>query len=368
MFDSSSSVSGRSGRTFGVSFALHVLGVCGLVLLGTVSQSPLNVTKNYRSVTIFAPTIPRIDEWRVPLRQRRRPVARPKRVRVAQPLANAAPVRKALAADPPKVRIEPAAPQAPVVAVRTPPPVPLPAEPPVSLVKTGLLASAIAPEIPITPRETIQAAGFGQASAAQEAKPSLSVPAGPSAFGEVAAGDGARWRNARYERPTEGQAGFGQARAGTKWTSGGKARSAGSSAAGFGEVKAGSGTRSGGATEDGPSKQAGFEEVVYSDDAKTPALPGHRARPARSVKIIAKPRPEYTTEARERKIEGEVQLEILFAASGDIDVLRVVQGLGYGLDENAIEAARKIRFDPALRDGEPVNLVATVHIRFQLAY
>ena len=142
----------------------------------------------------------------------------------------------------------------------------------------------------------------------------------------------------------------------------------GTGAAAFGEVKAGSGSARGGATEDGPPKQAGFEEVVYSDDAKTPALPGHRARPSSGVKIIAKPRPEYTAEARDRQVEGEVQLEILFAASGDIDVLRVVQGLGYGLDENAIEAARKIRFEPARRDGEPVNLVATVHIRFQLAY
>ncbi len=368
MFENSSSVSGRSGRTFGASFVLHVLGVFGLVLLGTVPQSSLNVTKNYRSVTILAPTIPPIGDWRVPPPQRRRPVAPPKRIRVAQPRANAAPVRKALAADPPKVRIEPAAPQAPAVAVRTPPPAPLPAEPPVSLVKTGLLASAIAPEIPIRSRETVEAAGFGQASVSQEAKPSLSVPAGPSDFGEVAASDGARWRTARYERPTEGEAAFGQARTGTKWTSGGKTRLTGTGAAAFGEVKAGSGSARGGATEDGPPKQAGFEEVVYSDDAKTPALPGHRARPSSGVKIIAKPRPEYTAEARDRQVEGEVQLEILFAASGDIDVLRVVQGLGYGLDENAIEAARKIRFEPARRDGEPVNLVATVHIRFQLAY
>lgn len=380
MFENSSSASGRSGQSFGVSFALHVLGVSGLVLLGTVPRSPLDITETYRSVTIFAPASPPSDDWNAPAR-RRQPVKPPKRARVTQPRDKVAPARKALAADRPKVRIEPVAAPVPAMAVRTPlppPAVPRPTPPAVETVKTGLLATARAAEIPITPSEKVQAAGFGQASAFQQEKSSLSVPAGPSPFGQVAADDGARWRNARYERPTEGAAGFGQARAGAEWTAGAKIKAPGSGAtgsgvtgfgaAGFEEVKAGSVTGNNGPAQGGPAKQAGFEEVVYTDDAKTPSLPQHPSHPSRSVRIVAKPRPEYTAEARDRRIEGEVQLEVLFAASGEIEVLSIVRGLGYGLDENAIEAARAIQFEPALRNGKPADLVATVHIRFQLAY
>ena len=63
-----------------------------------------------------------------------------------------------------------------------------------------------------------------------------------------------------------------------------------------------------------------------------------------------------------------VVLEVLFARTGQLQVLSVVRGLGYGLDENAVAAARAIRFRPAQQDGRPVDSMATVHITFQLAY
>ena len=89
--------------------------------------------------------------------------------------------------------------------------------------------------------------------------------------------------------------------------------------------------------------------------------------PVTAAQILEKPRPAYTEEARRLQIEGEVQLEILFGASGEIHILRVLQGLGHGLDENAAQAARTIRFLPAKREGRPVDSTATVHIIFQLA-
>ncbi len=48
--------------------------------------------------------------------------------------------------------------------------------------------------------------------------------------------------------------------------------------------------------------------------------------------------------------------------------MRVVRGLGHGLDETAIAAAREIRFRPARQNGAPVDSDAIVHIQFQLAY
>ena len=86
-----------------------------------------------------------------------------------------------------------------------------------------------------------------------------------------------------------------------------------------------------------------------------------------AAQILEKPRPVYTEEARRLQIEGEVQLEVLFGASGEIHILRVIRGLGHGLDENAAHAARAIRFLPAKREGRAVDSTALVHIIFQLA-
>ncbi len=86
------------------------------------------------------------------------------------------------------------------------------------------------------------------------------------------------------------------------------------------------------------------------------------------VEILFKPNPVYTEEARRKKLEGEVLLEVMFSASGNLQVLRVARGLGLGLDESAIRAAQQIRYKPARRNGRPTDTTAMLHINFQLAY
>jgi TonB family protein len=66
-------------------------------------------------------------------------------------------------------------------------------------------------------------------------------------------------------------------------------------------------------------------------------------------------------------MEGDVVLEVVFLASGQVQVIRVVSGLGHGLDEAAIQAAKQIHFRPAKRDGLPVDSPARVRIEFRLA-
>jgi TonB family protein len=85
------------------------------------------------------------------------------------------------------------------------------------------------------------------------------------------------------------------------------------------------------------------------------------------VEILFKPEPSYSDEAKLRRIEGTVTLELEFGATGEIRVLRVVQGLGYGLDEAAEQAAKRIRFKPAQADGRAVDYRATVHISFRIS-
>ena len=86
------------------------------------------------------------------------------------------------------------------------------------------------------------------------------------------------------------------------------------------------------------------------------------------VVILDKPRPLYTEEARRLKLEGEVLIEVVFGANGQVRVVRVIRGMGHGLDESAVRAAQQIRYKPALRNGQPADFPATVHIEFQLAY
>jgi len=108
----------------------------------------------------------------------------------------------------------------------------------------------------------------------------------------------------------------------------------------------------------------GSQQVVHSG----PKVVAQEVGLTTPVEITFKPKPVYTAEARSLKIEGEVTLEMSFGANGTLQVNRVVNGLGHGLDEAAIAAAQKIRFKPALRNGQPVDSLAIVHVRFQLAY
>src|SRR6266850_2031424 len=117
----------------------------------------------------------------------------------------------------------------------------------------------------------------------------------------------------------------------------------------------------------GTVRQGGFgdADVVAPSQSKSKVPePLSKTVPA---EITFKPRPVYTEEGRRLKVEGEVLLEVVFTATGQIRIQRVVQGLGHGLDESAIRAAEKIQFKPALKDGQPSDFQAVLHIVFQLA-
>jgi TonB family protein len=111
--------------------------------------------------------------------------------------------------------------------------------------------------------------------------------------------------------------------------------------------------------------------VGFSDAPPEQAIRPRQQRqnyiPAEGVEILEKPQPVYSEEGRRLRIEGEVLLRVRFGASGDVEVLGVIRGLGHGLDERAAAAARGIRFRPARHDGLAVDSTAIVHVLFQLA-
>jgi len=117
----------------------------------------------------------------------------------------------------------------------------------------------------------------------------------------------------------------------------------------------------------GTVQPSGF---ASADVPAPPTVHSHAAETAAKVlpaEILFKPTPVYTQEARSLRIEGEVLLEVVLEASGSLRVLRVVHGLGHGLDDNAVKAAQQIHFKPAMKDGQPADSTVVLHIIFQLA-
>lgn len=84
------------------------------------------------------------------------------------------------------------------------------------------------------------------------------------------------------------------------------------------------------------------------------------------ARLISKPEPNYTESARSAEVAGVVILKVVFASSGKVTNIRVVQGLPYGLTERAIAAAKKIRFVPAIKDGKQVSLWMQLEYNFNL--
>ncbi|MGB6484441.1 MAG: energy transducer TonB [Candidatus Acidiferrales bacterium] len=137
-------------------------------------------------------------------------------------------------------------------------------------------------------------------------------------------------------------------------------------------VVASAGFGNGTAIAGGERNTGHVQSGLFADDAAT-AGPSVRKTSneipqTQPVVILYKPEPQYTAEGKQAKIQGEVVLQVVFRASGQVQVLRVLQGLGHGLDENAEVAARQIKFTPAKQDGQPVDFPANVRIDFELAY
>jgi TonB family protein len=123
----------------------------------------------------------------------------------------------------------------------------------------------------------------------------------------------------------------------------------------------------------GTGKPGGHGRVVSVSFGPAVGGPSHvqmaqTAEPAFTPPVvISEPKARYTPEAQAARVQGEVTLKVRFLASGQLEVIGVVNGLGHGLDEEARHVAESIRFKPALRNGQPVDLTTLIHVTFQLA-
>ena len=84
------------------------------------------------------------------------------------------------------------------------------------------------------------------------------------------------------------------------------------------------------------------------------------------AKLLSYPAPSLTGKSQDNRTRGIVVLKVIFAKTGRVESIRVVQGLADGLTESAVEAAKKIKFIPAKKDGKPVSMWMQLEYNFSL--
>lgn len=243
---------------------------------------------------------------------------------------------------------------APVLPPYRPDSVALPPQPKVGAFHTAI-PTAVANNMGHT---STKIGGFGDPMGVH-ANPNASRPATIAAVGSFsnAIGGGSGAGSARRGKVSGVDFGSGYAQG----VPGGTGRGGKVASVGFGDGVAG-GT---GNHPRGTVRQGGFQ--TNTAVAGAPKLALANTGNETSVQVLSYPKPPYTPEARQLKIQGEVVLEVRFSADGQVHVLRVVRGLGHGLDQQAIRAAEQTRFKPATRDGKPVDTTTLFHVDFQLA-
>lgn len=112
-----------------------------------------------------------------------------------------------------------------------------------------------------------------------------------------------------------------------------------------------------------PPRQA-VKKLVAAAAAVAPS--DDCAEPEVKPKATAMPHPAYTDEARAAAIEGKVRVQLALTAEGTVAEAKAIEGLGFGLDEAAVDSLKRATFSPATRCGRAVPATFTVSVRFAL--
>ena len=351
LFDAAPPRLRRSPAGVTLSVVLHLGIVGGALVLSALTSGTLASAVPSRTLIVFSRPLPVPD---VPVEELPAP-------RAIESLPDLKPPPR-LEAPPPPVREIPPARIEPValepMPIRTeiaPRPMPPAPKPPPVLV--GAFPSHSAAVRTSEAVREVRSAGFEPPTAKA---PEIKI-SGPS-VGAFDVPAGGADPHPGTDRPSPGvvaTAGFGSAGTTTrKPTSPGTVTDAGFGAA------AGTGRAPSSEPAHGNVRTSGFDAKPAPEKA-APQAPSPQ-RIDTPVEILFKPTPAYTDEARALKLEGEVLLEVDFSASSQVRVLRLVRGLGHGLDESAARAAEQMKFKPAQGNGRPIDFRTTVHIVFRL--
>jgi TonB family protein len=323
---------------FALSTGIQGLMVALALWIAVLRPQVLVPTRDYHYVEMVS-TPPPVNHEPAPVRAAKAPSVAELKPPTTETLRVIAPAAKPrvqpeIAPTPPKIEIAaraaPLQPAAPVI--------------PKQLVKTNVFSTGSS-ETPTTAKapQQVQTGGFGDPKGITE-RSNNREPVNIARLGT-------------FDAPSGPGAGNG--------TAGSKGAPGVVASAGFGNGAATGDSAGNASTSRGTVRPAGFGDTEPAPAARPKAAEAvARMTPA---EILAKPVPTYTDEAKKLRIEGEVLLEVVFESSGKLRVLRVVRGLGHGLDENAIHAAEQIRFKPAVKDGQPADSSGVLHVVFQLA-
>jgi TonB family protein len=323
-------------RKFVLSYGIVLFLLLVLLISRLIWPESMSVWSNYRVTEL----IPRPDL--VP----EKPIVKPQpKVTKLLPAVKFETPKLIVPRDVPKPRVEEAkleAPKIKPVNFEAPKLQPVSGAMPARVVYTGAFGSSATPTVN-APTEKVQTGGFGDPNGLPgEGKQGAKLTAAKLGSFDLpeGAGTGNGTGGAKGIKGTIASAGFGN---------------------GVAQPGQGDGRRNGQGVQ-----ASGFAAQQVATNTGHHTLDDNSANTF-PVEIVFKPKPVYTDEARKLNLEGEVLLEVMFGANGELHVNRVVRGLGHGLDEAAVNAANKIKFKPAQRNGSAVSSTAIVHVMFQLA-
>jgi TonB family protein len=115
-----------------------------------------------------------------------------------------------------------------------------------------------------------------------------------------------------------------------------------------------------------PNASNKSEGKIVSGEAPDPNKVYMPSEVTQKARILSRPEPQYTEEARKNQVSGTVVLRIVLSSSGQVTNISAISGLPYGLTERAIAAARQLRFSPAMKDGHPISQYAQIEYNFNL--
>jgi len=107
-------------------------------------------------------------------------------------------------------------------------------------------------------------------------------------------------------------------------------------------------------------------ELKATNDEDCQGIVFKQEEVSRKARITNRPAPEYTQSARRNRISGNVVLTIVLCRTGKVTDAKVVQGLPQGLTESCLDAAKRIEFEPAEKDGQPASVKVRIEYNFDL--
>jgi tetratricopeptide (TPR) repeat protein len=107
-------------------------------------------------------------------------------------------------------------------------------------------------------------------------------------------------------------------------------------------------------------------DLIPTDESVSNGAPIIPITPSTRPSILYREKARYTEEARQAKMQGTVELQVIFRSDGVIVIQQVTRYLPYGLTMTVVEAASKTKFKPAMKDGSPVNVRGNLEFSFNL--